>query len=36
MCKFFKKYYCAKTSTIRTFIKGWKSNFIEDSDNENI
>jgi hypothetical protein len=33
--KFFNKYYCAKTSTMRTFIKGWKSKFTDNSDNEN-
>ena len=32
--KFFSKYYCAKTSTMRTFIKGWKYKFMDDSDNE--
>jgi hypothetical protein len=30
--KFFSKYYCAKTRTMRTFIKCWKYKYIEDDD----
>jgi phage/plasmid-associated DNA primase len=32
--KFFSKYYVAKTSTLRTFIKGWKAKYTEESDED--
>ena len=32
---FFYKYYCAKSNNLRTFLKGWKSKDIDESESEN-